>query len=226
MRLGITAGSAYFLGNKTTGDALRSESITLAEKIAEDLLKKGECRTIRELLHTAGQVEIVGGSQALADKLTAQANTNLKECDLWAGTVNFWFNVSPQDPTEYNLVSGDGTWREEHHIYMVTNAETFELSGEDIVFLNFTHAVYERTSSKGCLSTNKNGNATSHEVPIYFDGTYDGATFSLDALEPALDANPLLLDFYHDVWVYDSEQGCVQAPFFPSDLELSSAQFP
>ena len=103
---------------------------------------------------------------------------------------------------------------------MVTNAETFELSGEDIVFLNFTHAVYERTSSKGCLSTNKNGNATSHQVPLYFDGTYDGATFSLDALEPALDANPLLLDVYHDVWVYDSEQGCVQAPFFPSDHEF------
>ncbi len=220
MRLGVTAGSAYFLGYEALGDTLRAESIALAEQIAREVLAKAECLRIRELLHTARQVELMGADQALADQLKAHANTNLKECDLWAGTVTLWFDVSPQDPSEYNLVSGDGTWREEHHIYMVTNAETFELSGEDIVFLNFTHAVYERTSNEGCLSTNKNGNATSHELPLYFDGTYDGTTFSLDALELALDANPLLLDFYHDVWVYDHDIGCVQALFFPSDLEF------
>jgi putative metal-binding protein len=220
IRLGVTAGSAYFLGYKALGDTLRAESIALAEKIARDVLAKAECLRIRELLHTARQVELMGADQALADQLKAHANTNLKECDLWAGTVTLWFEVTGQDPTEYDLVSGDGTWREDHHVYMVTNAETFELSGEDIVFLNFTHAVYERTTSDGCLNTNKNGNATSHEVPLYFDGTYNGATFSLDALELALDAKPLLLDFYHDVWVYDHNIGCVQAPLFPSDLEF------
>jgi hypothetical protein len=218
IRLGQTAGKAMRLGYLELGYALRAESIALAETIAKELLKDAKCRRARELLHAAEQIGMMGGDSDLIEKLKAQRKKNNEECDVWKGDIVFSFSVSSQDPAEYDLDSGDGDWKEKHAIYMVTNAETFELSGEDIVKLAFTKSLYERTSSEGCVSTNRNGNQTPHVLPLYFSGYYDGHTFALDDMELAEDAKPLMLDYYHDIWVYDHDRGCIRVQGFPSDL--------
>lgn len=188
-----TSGISHLLGaaqlalmtgmDPAIADKLMKDARAIVEAAAEALLEESDCGRIGEMLLAAQQLMLLGGSQAIIDALM-QKKENLFDCDIWLGTISVWFMISSSPPggLDWALESG-GSWFENHTVTMTTNIQTYVLTGEDVVKLDFGEVKYGEYDRHGCH------NYVTHagqggSVTLKFDGRYDGYTFTVGDLQP------------------------------------------
>ncbi len=209
-------------GNAALEDQLKAEAAKLAEEIARQLLESGDCGRWREMDRAAAQVDLLGGDPALEAALLEKIQKLLSTCDLWTGTITYFFDVEkthPGDLEGYSRTAGSGTWTEEHKVRMATNAKTFVLTGEDYVRLAFPMVTY--SDSGDCPSQFFYfGDPAEHGLWLYFGGTYDGRVFSVGDPTPAEDAKSISVSQRWLIKDHEGSKGCVvksDTPFaFPN----------
>ena len=209
-------------GNAALEDQLKAEAAKLADEIARQLLEKGDCGRVREMLNAIKQLNLLAGDPALEAALYEKIQKLLSTCDLWYGRIQFYFHVEgthPGDLEGYSKTAGPDLWTEEHEVRIATDAKTLELTGEDHVRLSFPMVTY--TDNEECPSQFfYYGDPSELSVDLKFDGTYDGKVFSIGDLTPEDGAKALSVSQRWLLMDHEGSQGCVvqtDTPFgFPN----------
>jgi len=165
-------------GSEALGQELIADAGEIAENIGKDLLNDLRCERLREMINSAQQNQLMG-SQTVADQLIEKAGNDLKDCDIWEGTITYWFPIDGTHPCTDNLKYQSGSmWQEYHEVRMATNAVSYILTGEDKVRLMFPNVIFKRDDD--CQQSIKfYGEPSSAQINLTFDGTYDGYEFSV-----------------------------------------------
>jgi hypothetical protein len=213
---------ALSAGDPALDDRLKAEAAELADEIARELLEKGDCGRVREMLRAIEQLNLLGGDPSLEAALYEKIQKLLSTCDLWTGKIEFYFNVEgnhPGDLEGYSKTAGADLWTEEHEVRMATDASTMVLTGEDHVRLSFPMITY--TDSEECPSQFfYYGDPPELSVNLNFNGKYDGKVFSIGDLTPADAAKAINISQRWLLKDHEGSKGCVvktDTPFsFPS----------
>lgn len=180
------AQTALKLGmDPAIADKLMKDAREIAEAAAEALLESGDCGRIREMLLTAQQLILLGGSQTIIDALM-QKLQNMGDCDEWIGHMNVWFTLTSTNPglDKYQRESGGSTWHELHLVHILTNVQTHVLRGEDRVTLKFPDVRYGKRDRHDCHNYLTHGSESGGNIYLKFDGQYDGYTFTVGDMQP------------------------------------------
>jgi hypothetical protein len=179
-------------------EALDAELEDLTNELADDLAGNGDCGRMREMLKMLNQMLMLGGDpaiqSALVDKIDALAN----DCDLWTGTIRYFYWVDNNPPVggEYNYAGGTPVWTEELHMTLATHPKTHQVTGEIAGMVRFPNAYY-KTDSECEVSVEYSGLPGANAVNLQFGGTYDGITFALSDVTPASHSVPLSIKQYY-----------------------------
>lgn len=180
-RLLAAADLAIATGNQPIADELIEEAKATAEKAADELLKESDCGRMHEMAKMFDLLTSLGSPKA-ADIL--QKMKSMSDCDIWLGTISVWFMISSSPPggLDWALESG-GSWFENHTVTMTTNIQTYVLTGEDVVKLDFGEVKYGEYDRHGCHNYLTHA-GQGGSVVLKFDGRYDGYTFAVGDLQP------------------------------------------
>ncbi len=200
------ADLAIATGNQPIADELIEEAKATAEKAADELLKESDCGRLQEMAKMYDLLTSLGSPKA-ADML--QKMKSVFDCDIWLGTISVWFMTSSSPPggLDWALESG-GSWFENHTVTMTTNIQTYVLTGEDIVKLDFGEVRYGEYDSHGChnyLTHSGQGGS----VTLKFDGRYDGYTFTVGDLQPEGGTASITYGAHGERWDSEEEK-CVE----------------
>lgn len=185
--LGQAAGHALAAGQSAAANALLDGARNLIDKIAKDLLKDDDCGKISELLNTYSQAISVGGMQDIADQLLDKHKKRQEECNVWKGTIHYYFildNTWPNNP-KWEFYSGSSAWTEVHQVTISIDPESGAVDGDSIVTLNMPDAEYRYTEVSDCgpvhnhqhMETGGSGSAV-----LSFDGSYQSGVFSIGSM--------------------------------------------
>jgi hypothetical protein len=122
----MAATDARTLQKDALADELEDEALALAEFIALSYMTTNECGVVEKMYAAAAQVDMLGGSSTVVDQLLDKVGELRAECGRWVGTINFRMNVSRTHPglENFTLVSGGGSWREDHFVVIDVDPDT------------------------------------------------------------------------------------------------------
>jgi len=200
------ADLAIATGNQPIADELIEEAKATAEKAADELLKESDCGRIHEMAKMYDLLTSVGSPKA-ADML--QKMKSMSNCDIWLGTISVWFMISSSPPggLDWALESG-GSWFENHTVTMTTNIQTYVLTGEDVVKLDFGQVKYGEYDRHGCHNYLTHA-GQGGSVILKFDGRYDGYTFTVGDLQPEGGTASITYGAHGERWDSEEEK-CVE----------------
>ncbi|MHC4472544.1 MAG: hypothetical protein ACYS99_16465, partial [Planctomycetota bacterium] len=122
----VAAMASRSLGNDALADELEAEALALAELVALFYMEQNECGYVEAMYAAAAQLDMLGGSAGTVDQLLSKVGDLRAECGRWVGTINFHMNVSRVHPglEDFTLVSGGGSWREDHFVVIDVDPQT------------------------------------------------------------------------------------------------------
>jgi hypothetical protein len=213
---------ALSAGDPALDGRLKAAAAELANEIARDLLEKGDCGRVHEMVRAAQQIVLLAGDPSLEAALWEKIRKLMATCDLWTGMITYFFDVEgthPGDLEGYSKTAGPGLWTEEHKVRMATDAQTLVLAGEDYVRLSFPMVTY--SDNEECPSQFfYYGDPLELGLTLYFDGTYDGKVFSVGDPTPAEGAHSMSVSQRWLLKDHEGSKGCVvktDTPFaFPN----------
>ncbi len=205
-RLLAAADLAIATGNQPIADELIKEAKATAEKAADELLKESDCGRMHEMAKMYDLLASLGSPKA-ADML--QKMKSMFDCDIWLGTISVWFTISSSPPggLDWALESG-GSWFENHTVTMTTNIQTYVLTGEDVVKLDFGQVKYGEYDRHGCHNYLTHA-GQGGSVVLKFDGRYDGHTFTVGDLQPEGGTASITYGAHGERWDSEEEK-CVE----------------
>ena len=175
------AGQAQETGQLDTGNELNGEAGKLSNKLGEKALKESYCGEYKKMLNAAGQIQFLGGDEALAQQIIDKVKEMVKDCDVWTGTVTVAMVVPRTHPSDLDLEGGGGIWWEFHTVKITTNVKTLAMYGEAKVRIAFDQVTFERSDPcpKVIQISGSGGDAM-----VVFKGIYDGYSFYIHELDP------------------------------------------
>ncbi len=204
------ADLANSFGELELSAKLLEEAKVTVEKMADELLKEGDCGRVREMLHVLDMLISLGGSSAkenaIRDKLS-----KMDECDEWLGHIIIQMPLSATNPglDRYAKESGSLFWAEDHAVRMVTNVSTYVLKGEDTVTLDFGEVMYGKKDKHNCHDYLTHSVESGGSIVLKYDGTYDGYTFSVGDLQPESGSATIMYGAHSEHWD-DEKDECVE----------------
>lgn len=186
------------LGFNDLAVSLKEELEDLTNEMADDLAQSGDCGRIREMLKMLNQMWRLGADQNIESKLLDKITSLSSECDLWVGTIRYfyWVDNNPPVGSRYEYASGTPVWSEELQLTLATHPVTHQVTGEIAGMVRFPNA-YFKTPSECEVSVEYSGLPGANAVNLQFGGTYDGITFALTDVTPASYSQPLSIKQYY-----------------------------
>ena len=175
------AGKAQETGQFDAADELLDETQDISTEIGKDALKESDCGEYRRMLKAAGQIQLTGGDQNVAQDLIDKVKEMVMDCDVWAGNIHVWLSVSPVHASGLSQRGGPSTWHEFHSVKISTNVKTHAMFGEDWVNLSFQEVTYLK--EKPCPREIKMSRSGQDNL-ITFEGLYDGYNFVITLISP------------------------------------------
>jgi len=190
------------LGGYEDALELNGEAATIAENIGVDLLKEDGCGRIRELMQSAAQIQLLGGSTSLSFDLLDKVAEAIDTCDPWIGTISVTFKLAETLPglSQYKN-QGGGAWTEKHDVRLFVdpssggsgNTPVYTLTGDDVVDISMPETVYRDTLPvSGCPDGFNDYTLSSFpesdRIILAVDGTYspDGLVFDIAGIKTAV----------------------------------------
>jgi hypothetical protein len=188
-------------GSEALAQELKQEAQDLVVEMAEKLTENANCGNMYELFNLQKQAMLVGGSaEAQVQKLQDKVSDKFNNCEIWTGTVHYWFILLDTFPNlDRWKAENKPSWHEIHTVTIGINPVTEHLDGDSYVKLNFATASYLAEALRGddCGPDKEyididGGNGFTW---LTFEGTFDGNTFQLEPMEER-ESEPVDLSFH------------------------------
>lgn len=220
LRLGRVAEQAYLLGRNGLAESLMAQARGIAEDIARANLDAADCGRVLEMVHAMEQLILLAGSPALEQALRDKIERLYSECDLWVGSINYFYWISSKHVAldNFTLFSGGGCWREEHSVRMATHAKTLILKGESLVKHSFPLVEYQDSEADCLQSISFYGQPAYATLELRWDGAFNGLDFNVGAARPASSSTLVNLVQHQIMEALDSDDNCVIVRGYPLTL--------
>ncbi len=175
------AGKAQMTGLEAVGSELNAEAAKISDELGKEALKESYCGEYKKMLNAAGQIQLTGGDQNLAQQIIDKVKGMVKDCDVWTGTITVALTIPRSHPSNIDLTGGGGIWWEFHTVKMTTNVKTHAMYGESNLRIAFPQVTYQRNNPcpKVIEISGSGGDAR-----VVFKGLYDGYKFTIHELGP------------------------------------------